>query len=308
MPAPSPGRLVAAALRCYPARWRSRHGGEAAEVATLLLRDGVPAASIAWSYARGAARERLTPRPGRRLGTAVATLVVAAGSAGIPLAILSAPVPAGAASVVRVRITDRADAAAQLRSLLRARHVGIAVTREPVSPSLVGSIVGSRVTGRLAGQHDIVSYLTGPCRGGARGCAVGIVLPARFAGSAHLVVGQAAKAGEAYAAAADIFRPGELLACSGLLGETVRTALPVLASLHVRITWDTRGTWGGAGIRGAGAGAGGAGSGPVPDGRYYVAGGRALSSTAISLQVTAERPATYDPATYDPAGWHDRRC
>jgi len=41
------GRLVDAALRCYPARWRRRHADEAAELAALLIRDGTPAASIA---------------------------------------------------------------------------------------------------------------------------------------------------------------------------------------------------------------------------------------------------------------------
>ena len=59
------GRLVGAALRCYPARWRRRHADEAAELAALLIGDGTPAASIAWSYLVGAAREWLTPRPGR---------------------------------------------------------------------------------------------------------------------------------------------------------------------------------------------------------------------------------------------------
>jgi hypothetical protein len=64
---PRAARLVEAVLRCYPARWRRRHGSEAAELAALLIRDGTPAGSIAWSYLAGAAREWLTPRPGRRL-------------------------------------------------------------------------------------------------------------------------------------------------------------------------------------------------------------------------------------------------
>ena len=58
-----PGRLVAAVLRCYPARWRSRHGDEAAELAELLIRDGTPARAVALSYLCGAARERLAGRP-----------------------------------------------------------------------------------------------------------------------------------------------------------------------------------------------------------------------------------------------------
>jgi len=48
---PRAARLVEAVLRCYPARWRRRHGEEAAELAALLIRDGTPAGSIAWSLA-----------------------------------------------------------------------------------------------------------------------------------------------------------------------------------------------------------------------------------------------------------------
>ena len=57
-------RLVERALRCYPARWRRRHGDEAAELAALLIGDGASAVSIALSYIAGAAREWLTPPPG----------------------------------------------------------------------------------------------------------------------------------------------------------------------------------------------------------------------------------------------------
>jgi hypothetical protein len=96
-------RLVESALRCYPRRWRSRHGDEAAEVASLLIRDGTPAHSVAWSYLMGAARARLVIEPRRRLGAAVGALLLAAGSLGVPLALLSSPAPANAASVVHSR-------------------------------------------------------------------------------------------------------------------------------------------------------------------------------------------------------------
>ena len=62
MPGTRSMRLVESALRCYPQRWRSRHGDEAAEIASLLIRDGTPAHSIAWSYLIGAARTRLVIR------------------------------------------------------------------------------------------------------------------------------------------------------------------------------------------------------------------------------------------------------
>jgi hypothetical protein len=85
-------------LRCYPQRWRSRHGEEAAELATLLMRDGTPARSIAWSYLKGAASARLVLQPRRRLGAAVGALLAAACSLGVALALLSSSVPASAAN------------------------------------------------------------------------------------------------------------------------------------------------------------------------------------------------------------------
>ena len=91
--------LVESALRCYPRRWRSRHGDEAAELASLLIRDGTPAHWVVWSYLIGAARARLVTGPRRRLGAAAGALVLAAGSLGVPLALLSSSPPANAASV-----------------------------------------------------------------------------------------------------------------------------------------------------------------------------------------------------------------
>jgi hypothetical protein len=97
MDEPRAARLVETALRCYPARWRRRHGEEAAELAALLIRDGTPAGSIAWSYLAGAAREWLTPRPGRRLSTVAGALLVAACSLGLSAGLLAPAAPARAA-------------------------------------------------------------------------------------------------------------------------------------------------------------------------------------------------------------------
>jgi hypothetical protein len=98
MPGLLPARVVGLALRCYPRRWQRRHGAEAAELAELLIRDGVPARSIACSYLGAAARERLTPQPGHWLAAAAAALLIVAGSLSVPLG-LSAP--ASAASGTR---------------------------------------------------------------------------------------------------------------------------------------------------------------------------------------------------------------
>ena len=99
MPGPQSTRLVESALRCYPRRWRSRHGDEAAEIARLLIRDGTPAHSVAWSYLIGAARTRLVTGSRRRAGAAVGALLLAVASLGVPLALLSSSAPANAASV-----------------------------------------------------------------------------------------------------------------------------------------------------------------------------------------------------------------
>jgi hypothetical protein len=90
-------RLVDRSLRCYPARWRRRHGDEAAELAALLIRDGASAGSIALSYLAGAAREWLTPRPGGRLTTAACALLIAVCALGVSAVLLSPPAPARAA-------------------------------------------------------------------------------------------------------------------------------------------------------------------------------------------------------------------
>jgi hypothetical protein len=76
-------RLVGTALRCYPARWRRRHGDEAAELAALLIRDGAAPGSIALSYLAGAAREWVVPRASRRLSMVAAALLAVACSVGL---------------------------------------------------------------------------------------------------------------------------------------------------------------------------------------------------------------------------------
>jgi len=91
-------RFVQTALRCYPQRWQSRHGAEAVELARLLMRDGTPARSIAWSYFKGAATTRLVLHPRRRLRAAVGALLAAACSLGVSLVMLSSSAPASAAN------------------------------------------------------------------------------------------------------------------------------------------------------------------------------------------------------------------
>jgi hypothetical protein len=103
MDEPRAARLAGTVLRCYPARWRRRHGAEAAELAALLIRDGTPASSVAWSYLAGAARERLTSRPGPRLTAVACALLAAACSLGVSAGLLASAAPARAASTSQAR-------------------------------------------------------------------------------------------------------------------------------------------------------------------------------------------------------------
>jgi len=104
MAEPRGTRLVERALRCYPDRWRRRHGDEAAELAALLIRDGASASSIALSYLVGAAREWLTPGPGQRLSTAACGLLIVTCCLSASAALVASSGPARAAvSPVRPR-------------------------------------------------------------------------------------------------------------------------------------------------------------------------------------------------------------
>lgn len=148
-----PGRLVTAVLKCYPARWRSRHGDEAAELADLLIRDGTPARAVALSYLGGAARARLTARPSRRV-SAAAALLVAARSLGAPLTLLSAGPAAGAAHPVRPASPARASARGRLgtnseRCTARSGRVSGARPAAP-RPGVPRAVISG--TGRRHGQ------------------------------------------------------------------------------------------------------------------------------------------------------------
>jgi hypothetical protein len=159
MAGPRSERLVAAVLRCYPARWRRRHGDEAAELATLLMRDGTPARSIAWNYLTGAARAQLASPPARRVGAAAGALLVTGAGLGLPLALSSSP-PAGAASVTR------APTRAPARALAREPARGPAADRARPARKLdqmlrSGCLIGepaARARAQLGAAHARVSW------------------------------------------------------------------------------------------------------------------------------------------------------
>jgi hypothetical protein len=169
------------------------------------------------------------------------------------------------------RITDPLAAADQLSAVFQQHGLNITVRAIPVSPSLVGTIVYSDVP-------SIRSLHEGTCLGGGTSCEVGIVIPADFHGQANVVVGRAAQANETFRSSADVFGPGEVLHCSGILGNPVADAIAVLQRKSLTVRWL--------------AAAGPTTTGSPPSG--YVVSGTALSSSTVLLDVTPEPLDTAD--------------
>jgi len=208
MPSRARRRLVDIAVRCYPTRWRDRHGDEATELADLLMRDGVSAAFVVCSYLRGAAREHMVARPSGRLGRTFASLLVGATLIGVPLVLLDSSTPANASGTeVIAVISSRNNAAAQLESVFRSHHFNIQVIKEPSSPLRVGSILAVKAITEKAGERTVLREIPGRCSGGASGCIDAIALPLGYTGKAQIFVGRRAKPGETYFRAVSIFGP-----------------------------------------------------------------------------------------------------
>jgi hypothetical protein len=132
------------------------------------------------------------------------------------------------------RITDPDAAASQLTAVFRGYGLNVTVEAIPVSPSLVGTLVFTQVSA--------IRTLWKP--GCADVCPVGLVFPADFHGSGHIVVGRAALPGERYESMNEVFAPGEALHCAGLLGQPPSVALPVLRKLGLHARWYALGPGG----------------------------------------------------------------
>jgi hypothetical protein len=88
-----------------------------------------------------------------------------------------------------------------------------------------------------------------------------------------VVVGRAAESEETFQSSADVFGPGEILHCSGILGASVTDALPVLREEDLTVRWS-------------GSSEGDPASAPSG----YVADGIALSPTEVMLDITPTAP------------------
>jgi hypothetical protein len=190
-------QIIAAALHCYPARWRSRHGLDATLLASALLEDGVSWWSIVGSFLGAAARERLLRKPSLRVGSALAAIAV--GIAAVSLALFASLSPASATSTnVAIVISKPSDAARQLESAFAAHHFKITVAETPVSPNLVGSILSVNTVGTSGEHAHAISELHGQCNGGGTGCIDGLVLPLHYSGSARVTVGESTTSKDAH--------------------------------------------------------------------------------------------------------------
>jgi hypothetical protein len=167
---------------------------------------------------------------------------------------------------VVARITDPLAAADELTAVFEAHGLDIRVQTLAVSPSLVGTIVYNDV-------EAVRSLHSGPClSGGGTTCEVGLVIPADFSGEANVAVGRAAAPGEAFSSSADAFGAGETLHCSGILGASAASAVPVLEAKGITAEWMT----------------GGERTKNPPGG--YVVGGTALDATTVLLDVVPRPP------------------
>jgi hypothetical protein len=183
-------RAVAVALRCYPRRWRLRHGGDAEWLASALLDDGVAWWSIAANFLVGAAKERMVARPSVRVGSALAA--VAIGASAVPLALLTSLTPASASSAnVVIVVSKPADAARELEFAFAAHHFRVSVTEKAVPTRLNGSILSVSVAGTASSRTRVVAELRATCSDGRSGCTYGLELPRHFSGLARVTIGRA---------------------------------------------------------------------------------------------------------------------
>lgn len=195
---------------------------------------------------RGRAPKRATGLSWARRPVMLPTLgaVVALAVAVVALAVRSGVAPQPAVGAVAFKSTDGGDiiatvtnpfaAANELKSAFVRRGFHITLTLIPVSPSLVGTVVYTSDNG---GSSAIQPLQRGHCISGGGGCAIGVNIPASFAGHGYITLGRPARAGENYDSQASAFAPGEQLHCSGLLGSTVAAAQPALAKANLSVEW-----------------------------------------------------------------------
>jgi hypothetical protein len=186
-------RIIAAVIRCYPVRWRSRHGAEATLVASALLQDGTPWWSIVGSFLGGVVRERAFHVTRTRISAAMAAVIL--GIAAAPLALFASLTPASASGTdVSIVVSKPGDAARQLESAFASHHFRIVIVKRPVTSDVVGAILSVSTMRQSSDKAGTISEIRGRCNSGRSGCVVGLVMPSHFSGIVRVTVGVATTA------------------------------------------------------------------------------------------------------------------
>ncbi len=121
---------------------------------------------------------------------------------------------------------------------LRQYGIDVRIATQPVSPSLVGTVVSQSTGSGDAGTHPGVSYDVGDSAPGVFTLSID---PAVFRGPLRLDVGVAAAPGEAYVTRNEVFDDGEVLGgLPCLIGETFSPdeLAPYVERLGLTTLWD----------------------------------------------------------------------
>lgn len=130
-------------------------------------------------------------------------------------------------------LRDGDDMAKDLRSF----GIDVDVVASPATPSLVGHVLSTTLPGREPGPVEGITW----GEDGSADVFTWRIDPNVFTGPLRIELGVAAKPGEAYSTAEEVFEPGEVL--GGLhcaLGEPVRAEqlVPYLKKLGLTARWD----------------------------------------------------------------------
>ncbi|UBU13492.1 hypothetical protein [Nonomuraea gerenzanensis] len=200
-----------------------------------LLRAHDPAAGVRADPSELAAHARRImaasgpqPAPRRRTWKPV-VLTVALGTviAVAALGVAVWPRPAAALEFARsgedyiVTVKDVYASPEQYAEEFRARGLPVTLELEPVSPSLVGKVVGGHGTSAEEATPQIEPIPDPGCPAFEDPCTVRLRIPADLAGPAGVILGRPARDGENYATTGEISAPGEVLHCVPYLRMTV---------------------------------------------------------------------------------------
>ncbi|MFD1543807.1 hypothetical protein [Nonomuraea guangzhouensis] len=199
-----------------------------------MLRAHDPASDVRAESDLTAQAQRITaafrpqPLPRRRIwkpavsAVALGTVITVAA-----LGVIAWPRPAEALDFTRsgkdyiVTVKDVYAAPEQYAEEFRARGLPVTLELEPVSPSLVGKVVGGQGTSVERPTPQIEPIPDPNCPAFEDPCTVKLKIPADLAGPASVTLGRPAREGENYTTTGEISAPGEVLHCVPYMGMTV---------------------------------------------------------------------------------------